>query len=663
MGAIKIPPEGVGFGGIVPRTSERLLQANAAQIAVNCWVSSGELVPIKDGVVRYTAAIDGPMVAIHRIVENGVEAWLTWPFDTDVVKAPLFGTARWCYTGDGEPRITTLADATDGGGNAYPAVAFVLGIPKPLTKPTVTPDASGSGSTVERYYRYTFYAEWGDIELEGGASPISALTSGKIDDTWAITNMDASPPNGGTVTGVYASGETEFTDSVDHWLRDGEEVVVGGDTLTVTVTGAATFKVDGDYSAETTWARKAEFPGTIKRRLYRTTGTTGQWQLVADGITGTTYDDTLTDAQIPGDELISADWDMPPVGLRGIFTLPSGALGGFVGNQLRFSEPNQPHAWPERYAMQADYEIVAAGCFGSGVIAATGSRPFMVQGVTPGQMAGESWEEALPCVNKRSLVSVGDMVLYASPIGYVNAGPAGVSVWSANYFTEREWRDLVPETMVACVAGRRVFVRYEVDGSQRTLVFSLMDSSYLVEAHFSSADIWGDPEDSRMYYSYESSVLEFDVSTAYALSQDWMSKEIVLPAPRNLGAARVDFIEAIDPVQAAAIETLIAQIEAANAAAVLSGDTGGAWEDYGYESGYGYASSSIEDVPTEPPSNQVVFMFYVNGTLKASRTVSNRKPFSLPSGYKSRNVAVRVSSQCQIIGIELGGTKRELGAV
>lgn len=664
MGAIRIPSEGVGFGGISPRTSPRLLNPNAAQVAVNCRVSNGELVPIHRGVVRFNSGVTGPLVAIHRIADSGTEAWLAWPFDTDVVRAPLFGVARWCYTGDGEPRITTLAAATSSADDTYPSEAYTLGTPKPVTAPTVSP-SGGSGSTVERYYRYAFYSDWTDVDLEGAASPISALTSGKVDDTWAISGMDATPPNSGTVTGVFGSGETEFTDTVPHWLREGEEVIVGGDTLVVaSITSTLIFKVAGDYSAETAWERKAHFPGTVKKRLYRTTGTTGQWQLVADGITATTYNDTLTDAQIPGDELISATWEMPPVGLRGLFTLPSGALGGFIGNQLRFSEPNQPQAWPPEYAMQADYDIVAAGCFGSGVIGATASRPFMVQGVNPGQMAGESWEEALPCVNKRSMVAIGDMVLYASNVGLVSAGPAGVNIWTAAYFTEPEWRALMPETMIACISGRRVFICYEVDGSQRTLIFSLLDSSYLVEAHFSADDIWGDPENGLMYYSgANSKIYEFDVDGAYAMVQDWMSKEIVLPAPRNLGAARIDFIEAIDPDQAAAIEAVIAEIEAANAAIVASGDSGGAWADYGFVDGYGYAGSGISAVPEAPPSNTVTFMFYVNGRLKAAKTVTSTRAFSLPSGYKARRVAVRVSSQCQIIGIELGGTKRELATV
>lgn len=647
------------FGGILPRTSDRLLPDNAAQVAVNCRLSSGELVPFNAGAKRYSSAKTWPLLTIERILDAGAEAWLAWPIDVDVVKAPLYGTGRWCFTGDGEPRITTRADAVSGAGNDYPHTAYTLGTPKPVTAPTVTP-SGGVGSTVDRYYGYSFYEIWGDLELEGALSPISGLSSGKVDGTWAITAMDATPPNSGTVVGVYASSETEFTDTVPHWLRVGEQVVIAGATLTVTaVTNTLKFKVAGDYSAATAWARKAAFPGTIKKRLYRTTGTTGQWQLVAEGITGTTYSDTLTDAQIPGDELISATWEMPPVGLQGLFWLPSGALGGFIGNKACFSEPNQPHAFPPEYEIVCDYDIVAAECFGSGVVLATEAAPFVIQGVTPGQMSGESFKKALPCLSKRSIVSIGDMVLYASAVGFVSVSAAGVAIWSRDYFTDQEFADYAPATMVGAVGKDRVFFRYTKNDIVRVLVFNL-ETPELIEAHIDAADIHCDKTTDTLYYSNGSDIYEFAPATGYAMTQDWQSKEFVLSAPKNLGAAKVTFDQAIDPVQSAAIAAEITAIQAANAALLTAGKINGAWATFGYAK-QGWNGSDLEAPPAQPPANQVTFHLYADGDLKLARTVSNSKPFKLPSGYKASRVSVRVMSQCRVRRIELGDTMKSLG--
>lgn len=653
------------FAGIIPRTSERLIPHNAAQVAVNCRLSSGELIPFNAGVRRYSSSKVGPLLAIHRIVESGSEAWLAWPYDVDVVKAPLYGTGKWCYTGDGEPRITTRALAITGSGNDYPKVAYTLGTPKPVTAPSVSA-SGGVGSDVDRYYCYTFYASWDDLELEGAVSPLSSIDTGKVDGTWAVTGMDATPPNSGTVTGAHSAGVTTFTDTVPHWLRVGEEVVISGTTMEVTVvTSTTVFKVAGNYAAATAWARKASFPGTIYKRLYRTTGTTGQFQLVAEGISGTTYDDTLTDAQIPGDELISSNWEMPPTGLTGLFYLPSGAMGGFVGNKLHLSEPYQPQAWPPEYELVADYPIVAVECFGSGVVAATESQPFIVQGIEPGKMVGESWKEALPCVSKRSIVSLGDLVVYASLGGLIGVNGAGASYWSLPYFTKLEFADFEPESMVSAFIERRLYVLYDAgDDTTKVLIFNLLgDDPYLTEAHFNASEIFADMSDGKLYYAHGTAdIYEFDPADGYALAQEWMSKEFVTPGLQNLGAAKVNFVQAIDPLQAAAIAAQIVIVRAANVVVIATGNVHGAWN----QAGYGvqrWNGSDLAVPPAEPPSNTVTFMLYTDGVQRCTRSLSSNRVFRLPSGYKADNATVRVVSQCRIKSVEVADTPQSLARI
>lgn len=839
MGSVRI----TNFGGIVPRTSERLLPDNAAQIAINCRLSSGELEPFNTGAKVYSSAKAGPLLAIHRIEDGGSYAWLAWAYDVDVVKTTLYGTGRWCYTGDGEPRITTVADAISGTGDDYPHTAYTLGTPKPVTAPTVNTSGGASATMVDRYYAYTFYAAWDTVEFEGAVSPISTLKNGKVDATWAITGMDASPESSGTGSVSMASGKTRVVSSTPTWLREGEGVVVDGIDATVTgIVSPTTFDAnmcanlftyteqfdnaawskanctitpdsvaspDASISADSlvestdgsaqyhyvyqsitletatqhtfscygkagtrsliamqvnagaypvgyfnlstgvvgttnsvdsasieaigsgwyrcsitftttaataaylcailavnvdastqyigsggvavylwgadirkgpklayrnvaaagshTWARKAAFPGTFYKRLYRTTGTTGQWQLVADQQDGgvawasaTAYNDTLTDGQIPGDELITSTWEMPPVGLTGLFSLPSGSMGGWVGNRLHLSEPDQPHAWPPEYQMQADYPIVGAECFGSGVCLATTSWPYIIQGVDPGQMSGQSWKESLPCVSKRSVTSLGDTVVYASQSNMIGVSSGGASTWAIPYFTEREFKTLNPETMVSAMVERRLYVMYEIDGTHRAMIFNLNgDDQYLTEAHFDAVEIHGDMTNGHLYYAFGQDIYEFDPVDGYSLTQDWKSKEITLPAPQNLGAAKIVFVQAIDPAQAAAVAAEIAAIEAANAALIAAGSVHGAWNAAPYNT-IAFNGSDLETPPDEPPANTVNFQLYAGGELKASRTVSDERIFRLPSGYKKDTVSVRVQSQCKIKSIELGQTPESL---
>ena len=644
-----------GFGGIMPRTSERLIPGNAAQIAVNCKVSSGELVPFKAPDMVYSSTKTGPLLSIGRIVEGGSDYWLAWASDVDVVKSPLLGTAKWCFTGDAEPRITTMAMAISGGGNTYPNTYYTLGVPAPITAPTVGA-SGGSGAAVTRYYCYTFYSAWDE---EGGVSPVSAMTTGKVDDTWAISAMDAAPPNTGTVTGAYTTS-TEFTDTVNHWLRVGEEVVIASTTMVVTaITSTKKFKVAGDYHTETAWARKAPW-NTMTKRLYRTSGTLATFEMVAEGITTTTYNDTLTDIQIPGDELISADWSMPPVDLKGLIMLPSGASAGFAGNKMYVSEPDQLHAYPEKYTIKTNFPIVGIGCFASGLVIATESKPYVVQGVEPGQMTSTAWDEVLPCVSKRSLVSLGSSVLYASPSGLISVGPGGVDVFSLPYFTEAEWANYAPSTMVSALAGRRLYLRYTHESVSRVLIFNLLgDQNYLTEAHVDADEIYGDDTNGRLYLAFGTDIYEFDPSDGYTLSQDWQSKELVLAKPANLGAAKVTFEQAIDPAVEAAILAEIAAVVAANGVILATGNAHGSFNGYAYN-GTRINGSDMAVPPETPPANQVTFQFYAGGSLRSSRTVSDNRTFKLPSGYKADTASVRVQSQCKINSIELAETAKSL---
>lgn len=654
MGAIRLTQ----FGGIVPRTSERLIPDNAAQIAANVRLTDGELVPTYDAKTVYTTGKSGDQLAMFRASDGASYAWLTWPYDVDAVRSPLSGTTKWIFTGDGEPRITTLAMAISGGGTSYPNTYYTLGIPKPVNAPGVS-HSGGTGAAVSRVYVYTFFSQWGE---ESAPSPANVLADGKVDGTWAITGMDAVPVNSGTVSGAFASGETTFDNTTPHWLRVGEEVVIDSVTLVVTaVPTVATFKVAGDYHASTAWARKAPWNTTsMKRRLYRSAGTNATYQLVNDDV-GTTYDDTLSDAEIMGDEMISDGWLPPPVGLKGIFMLPSGSWCGFVGNTLHFSEPYQPHACVAEYEMSAMNEIVSAASYGTGIGVGTTVSPYIITGVDPGQMSGVDWPEVLPCQSKRSLVSVGDMVLYSSPMGMISLSASGAAIWSLGYFTDQEWKALNAETMVAAYAGRRLFMHYVDDYSNHgALVFNLLgDSSVLTEAAFHADEMYSDAVTGKLYFMSGQEIKEYDNDEQYVSILDWMSKEFVLPKPQNLGAAKVDFDSAFDAAQAALIEAAIAAIEASNAAILATGNAHGSWNSRRYNQ-VGWNASELQQPPSLPPTNQVSFSLYVDGALKFSKVVTSGSAFRLPGGYKTDRVAVRVVSQCRIRGIAIGETMKSL---
>lgn len=669
-----------GFQGIRPRTSPRLLGDTVAQVASNVNLISGEARPTSLPELVADSTKTGPLLTLYK----ADDIWFTWDKDVDVCRSPLPGAAKWVYTGDYEPRITTAALAA---GDAAPTACRVLGVPAPVTAPTVTP-SGGALTDVTRYYCYTFYDDW---DQESAPSALSAATTGKPDGTWAVTGMDIAPANSGDITAVtYVDTAVTITTTSSHFNRAGERVAIAGVTTVTSINGTwtltavdfaaktMTFTVDttptGVYNDATdttdTWVREAPH-GTVTKRLYRTSGTTAQFQMVAEGITAsgaTAYDDTLSDDAIAGDELISADWAMPPVDLAGVMTLPSGSLCGFSGNEVCLSEPFQPHAWPAAYRKRAKFPVVAVAQFTSGIVVGTTGEPSAIIGHEPGQMTVEPVTGANPCLSKRSMIGLGDRVGYATAHGYFTIGDNGTDLLSKEWYSRDEWDNLDPVTMIAEAVRGRLYVMTQGQGP-KLLIFDFLDGTGLTTSDVDATELFADAISGKLYISDRSNedIREFDPNDGVYMDMDWMSKEFILPEPVNLGAARVNFYSRWSDAQYAALlaaynsdlaanDALIASGRTVEGVALGAGDIGG--EINGDEFNL-YAVNDSEITYVTAPELEapgVTFTLYVDGDPYFSKTVTDSKGFALPSGYKSDTFAVRVQGQSLVRSIDLAQT-------
>ena len=135
---------------------------------------------------------------------GGVDQWLRWDEDVDVVRSPVAGNTnnRVYFTGDSvdnmKPRVTKNSIAI-GGGTVYPSVSYRLGLPAPATALTITVVGSAPANADDevkesRSYVYTFVTEDGE---EGPPSPPSAVfdlypTSQTVNISSMVTAEDAS---------------------------------------------------------------------------------------------------------------------------------------------------------------------------------------------------------------------------------------------------------------------------------------------------------------------------------------------------------------------------------------------------------------------------------------------------------------------------------------
>jgi len=285
--------------------------------------------------------------------------------------------------------------------------------------------------------------------------------------------------------------------------------------------------------------------GAMSRRLYRTTGTSGSWQLVRDHISGTSFEDTFTDSQILGDDFISEGWEPPPAKLRGLGVLPSGAAFGYVNNLLCFSEPTQLHAWPPAYQLSSDHEIVGAAAYGTVVVAATASKPLMADGQEPAAANFTKVESIWPCLSEQSVVAVGDAVVYATSFGLAMIGLSGPQLLTANFFTEVEWKEYNPRSMRCAFSENRLFVRWEKDGRNGLLLFKLNEAAALTTSSVQCTGLYVDPLDGELYLTRAEGVYRFDADDGVRIPFIWESKEFELAKSVNLGAARLEFKSAL----------------------------------------------------------------------------------------------------------------------
>ncbi len=651
MAGLRIVP----FLGMLPRTAERLLGDGAAVDAENVNLSSGEIRPIKRPLLVNTPAVSGPWLSVYRAEHNDAQVWMAWSVDVDIVRAPLPPAVepRYYWTGDGEMRYARFSD--------LPSGAFAVGAPRPKSAPSVSV-SGGSGIDVTRVYVYTFYSP---LDEESGDSPASALTTGKVDGTWAISGMDAFPANLGTGTAAHAGGVTTFNNTGNHWLRVGDEVVIVGQTVAVSaVTSNTVFKVPGNFSAATAWSRKAAWNTTgMKRRLYRSAGSSGNYQLVHDDV-GTSYNDTKTDAQILGDELISQGWEPPPANLRGLIALPNGALAGFYNNQLCYSEPYQPHAWPIEYRRATDHEIVGIQSYGTTVVAATAGTPYVATGVEPASVTLETVDKVWPCLSKRSIVSIGDGVLYATSHGLAYVGMGGASIWTDSFFTRTEWEPLVPSSMFSAVSHGRVYVRWTgEDGDKGVMVFAPSEANFGLTLLSSVPDeLYGDPRNGKLYLVDATGIQQFDAGVGSRIDFNWKSKEYHLANPLNLGAAKVDFVSEMSQAD---YDAALATYEAAVAenASLVSGYAGiGAFHALPINGGM-LNGSNIRNI-APPDTAALTFTLYCDDVAVFSRMLlSDQSAFKLPQGFKTDNVAVGLTGAVRVKSVKLAETMLGLKAL
>jgi len=547
------------FGGKAPKIYSRLLPNDMATVATNTRLDSGRLEPWKSNasasvtpVASYS--ISGSTKTLFRYSSS---IWIGSDAVLDIVRSPIaedqherlyvtgMGASQSPYNStSGYPRMTTAQIV---GNSTY----YRLGMPVPadLDSVTLSPTTStkvDSEIPQSRSYIFSYVSAYGEEGV-----PSTALVSQVVD--------------------VYSD-------------------------QTVTVDFPA--NPSGNYNL-------------TKKRLYRT-DSGGVFRHVTDVALATdTHPDTTTESNL-GEEIPTTTFDAPPDDvsadhpdgpLLGLVSMPNGILAGFSGQTVSFSQAFQPHAFPDEFKLTVKSDIVAIAPLNTGLLVLTKEKPSLIQGLDPSSMSMIEVDSTLSCVSKRSVVDMGDSVMYASPDGLVVATDSGVNLATEGLLSRDQWQELSPSSIVGFQWEGHYLGFYTNSTESKGFIFDPRGgkASY-VKLDFHATAGYNDLENDELYLVVGGSVVKF--ATGAASNFTWRTKKFYTPNPVNPGVAKVN-CDAYSP--------------------------------------------------------SPVFKLYADGVLKHTQTVSDSEIFKLPSGYKAREFEVELTGSVPINEVCVYESSGEIG--
>lgn len=632
--------------------------------------------------------------------------------DVDVLKTPLADDSfdRFYFCGSGvPPSYSTRARMINGDPR------YVLGVPGPETAPVITREAGkfylGAGTGMfnvtgkaAKLYYSAAYAVDGESFGSGGVNDNTAPFAGAtrpnssirgnldqsptpptisvpanmirvlgksaelrytttvsgqrvtVSDTGQITQGVPTPPTIGTVSSEYeGQGVLEYRAYVYTWVTDfGEEGPPSEPGIYVGYSGDPwVIKLTAPTVADTTDRL------ITKVRIYRTItgleGSTSFFLVKELPIATLSYTDTVPTTEVASNNLLeSTFWTAPPGDLMGIILMPNGIMAGWRSNEVWFSEPYRPHAWPAPYVLTVEYPIVGLGVMGQSLVVCTSNSTFIISGVNPGSMSQSRVPGLQACVSRGSIVTTPRGVVYASAEGIVLVTPGELQVVTRKLISSDKWGDIsefmVPSTIRASVVDNAyycwgsvrpgcfdpggfdndAFLQTDYSGSYRGALIDLEDGRIAftkLRTNMETVNCFTDSWSGETLVIRDGKIFHLNRSPTNTREKYiWKSKVMETPNQRNFGAMRVyfssySFSPELNPVRN------VSQGQGLNA------------DQWG------------------------VVRVYADGRLVVVRELrTSGEIFKLPSGFKGTYWEIEIEARIEVFSVEMATTAKELQA-
>jgi hypothetical protein len=531
----------------------------------------------------------------------GLSVALSWDADVDVANSPVSDSEHRIYYTGDGVPKKTSLALANTGIGPFPANWYHLGVPAPTATISV---AAGAGSVPPGTYAYlfTYVTKFGDVLLEESQPSAPAL----------ITLAAA---GGVSITGIDSPADTSHRNYVH-------------------------------------------------KRIYRSAGNV--FQLVAQlPMSAMDFVDTLSAEEILGDVLATADWAPPPSDLQGIVSLPSQVLVGFRDNEIWFSEPGYPHAWPAKYMQTVDSPIIAIKGFGNNVAVATQSFPYIGGGVHPDSFTFQKMPFLEPCLSKRSMASDERGALYASANGLVALGSDGSGLVSRESITRESFVQYAPDTFTSIVYEGRYYGFYDsVAYGAATLVFSRDPNAPVSVLDIAAGAVTLDQKTSRLLFTdkFTNKLYWFDPPDTPPATMTWKSKLFMASAPQNLGCFRIvgQELSVDENAYANYVKDYNAIVLTDNMDLLaLSSDIG---SQIGASTLNGLSGINGSNLRTPIPtiSRMVGVTLYGGRTALRSGDFELNKIYRLPAGFRYMGAEIEVTGQREVLAIDMASSPQEM---
>lgn len=354
---------------------------------------------------------------------------------------------------------------------------------------------------------------WGDLTTS------SILEARAYVNTWVTAYGEEGPPSPATVVNGWSNGiwTIEFFSPAP----DDMGVVRNITTLRLYRTLSATdgnttyfFVCDVDIASNKVVQSNA---------IQGTNAGPGEITATAVGTLVDTVDDSIIGLNT---QLTTTLFFPPPEGLLGIKSMPNGIAVGFKGNEIWFSEPYFPHAWPPNYVITTEYPIVGMGITGQSAVACTSSKPYVATGVAPANMTLAKSDSPAPCISRGSIVDTDAGVYYASPLGLILVSQAAqVTNTTEMWITREKWALNTPQKNVrAALLASSYFAFGSVNGSDH----SVAQEGFTIElaSDNQSFTIWPQPGGHRLGFNLLSAPQAFDIDNLFV--DPWTGTGLVI---------------------------------------------------------------------------------------------------------------------------------------